>query len=54
MAAIEVQASTSQRTYLARLITNLFAVGGNIATPSDEYNRNPRLASCELSGELVF
>ncbi|VDD76337.1 unnamed protein product [Mesocestoides corti] len=32
MAAIEIQFSTSQRTYLARLLTNLFATGDAAAT----------------------
>lgn len=32
MGAIEVQASTSQRTYLARLLTNLFTLGENLAS----------------------
>ena len=48
MAAIEIQASTSQRTYLARLLSNLFSIGEHAAVPEDDAMRTGRSTSGKL------
>lgn len=51
MAAIEAQSSTSQRTYLARLLVNLFAINENTAGGTGDGGGQP--VSCNCSIKLI-